>query len=62
VVTFPDPELPTLLYVVHVGVGSKLARIVRFREAFLADNYAAMPNALEAAGFRSVLMTRPALS
>jgi hypothetical protein len=25
-------------------------RLVKFREAFLADNHAAMPNALEAAG------------
>jgi hypothetical protein len=49
VVPFPDPELPDLLYVVHVGVGSKLPRIVKFRESFLADNHAAMPAALEGA-------------
>jgi hypothetical protein len=50
VVPFPDPELPESLYVVHVGVGSNLPRIVKFRESFLADNHAAMPKALAAAG------------
>jgi hypothetical protein len=50
VVPFSDPELPERLYVVHVGVGSNLPRVVKFREAFLADNHAAMPAALAAAG------------
>jgi hypothetical protein len=50
ITTFLDPELPSLLYVVHVGIGSKLPRIVKFRESFLADNHAAMSDALEEAG------------
>ena len=50
VVVFPEPELPGLLYVVHVGIGSKQPRVVTFGEAFLADNHATMAMALEEAG------------
>jgi len=45
---FSDPELPELLYVAHILVGSK-PRIVKFRESFLADHRNDMPTALEAA-------------